>query len=478
MSKVTATAGVCLAMAGLCAPASAATYDGWIIQWPSLITDSDRLFEIGRLGYGEKRYYPLSNISWVDTAADTAAAPDTRFSPNYLMHAITTTPNDPQFTNFLAADELPLRYMNVETAWDYQTGSPNIRIGVFDTGIDTDNTDLKNKIDQAISFVTGDPYAGDKFGHGTNVASLIAAEANNGFGISGVCWGCRLVAVKVLSNTGAGVTSDLAEALRWAAANNIQIINMSLGNGTGGDPGSVLSDAIKAAYDQGILLIAAAGNEGANSVSYPARYDQVISVGAIDPTTGERAAFSNYKDGSELMAPGVDIFGDTFPNIGNVPITSGTSFAAPLAAGVAGLLWSEQPSLTRDEVRSRLSSSTKDLNTPGWDEQTAFGSVDAAAALRVAAFKVKQGKDVVSYPNPFRVRQGGAVTIRPPQDVGLLTVRVYTLDGRQIRTLSGTNEVQWDGVTNGGQTVAAGVYLFQASASNLRDEGRITVIDW
>lgn len=439
------------------------------------------------MGYEEHRYYPLSRISWVMPVSDTASPPDGRFSPNYVSQLLATVPDDTAFQTYPNdVRSLGQSYINLPAAWDYTLGSSDVKIAVLDSGIDTSHLDLVDKYDTAVTFVTGDSFAGDKNGHGTAVAALIAGKANNKAGIAGACPNCRIVSVKVVGDNGRGTSADLSEGLRWAAKQpGVRIINLSMGFPNSGLPNSNFSDAtlqaaVQFAYDQGILLVAAAGDSGNTAVEYPARYDQVVAVGAIDPTDGSRWTSSNYKDGLELTAPGVGVFSDTFSDTKHEPksVGNGTSFAAPLVSGVAGLVWSERPGLSRDEVRNQLNSSAKDLNTPGWDEQTGFGSVDAASALRVAAFAVSGGKDVIGYPNPFRVRTGGTVTIRPPQDVGLLTVKLYSLDGRLLRELSGSNEVTWDGKTAGGQTVSAGVYLFQASANNVKDEGRITVIDW
>lgn len=458
---------------------AAAPSDGWLVSWGSKPPASQRHKELSRLGYIEKKFYPLSNVSWVKAIADTAATPDGRFSPNYLGRIFATTPNDPPFTT-LPATGIAQQYINLPAAWDYQQGSSNVRIAVLDSGIDTGHADLDANIEKAVSYVTGDAYAGDKNGHGTQVAALIAAEANNGVGIAGVCWSCKILSVKVANNSGVVALADLAEGIRYATSENVHIINMSVGFKEFGtnDPGTVLKSAVEQAHNQGILLVGAAGDSNANSMAYPARYDQVMAVGAIDSTTGSRWSNSNYKDDLEIMAPGVSMFSDSFGGAGPVSVGDGTSFAAALVSGVAGLIWSQQPTLTRDEVRGRLNGTAKDLNTPGRDDETGNGSVDAGAALRVAAYQVAGGKDVITYPNPFRVHQGGTVKIRPPQDVGPLTIRLYSLDGRHLRTITGTNEVTWDGKTAGGRTVTAGVYLFQAAGTNLRDEGRITVIDW
>lgn len=461
--------------------------DGWLIQWNKIDSPACRQTELAHLGYTEKKYYPLGNLSWVKAASDTAVAPDHRFSPNYIGELFATVPNDSSFVNYPNdVRSLAQTYINLPAAWDYTQGSSDVRIAILDSGIDTSHLDLKDQYDTAVSFVTGDAFAGDKNGHGTAVAALLAGKGDNKTGIAGVCWKCRIVSVKVIGNNGRGTSADLAEGLRWAAQQpGVRVINMSMGFPNSGLPTSNFSDAnleaaVKYAYDQGILLVGAAGDSGNNGVEYPARYDQVMSVGAIDPTDGTRWSNSNYKDGLELMAPGVGVFSDTSGDTKHEPKSfgNGTSFAAPLVAGVAALVWSEQPGLSRQDVWDRINGSTKDLNTPGWDEQTGFGSVDAAAALRVAAFRVKGGKDVISFPNPFHVRAGGNITIRPSQDVGVLTVKLFSLDGRLLQTLSGTNEVQWDGKTSGGQLVSAGIYLYQASADNVVDEGRITVIDW
>lgn len=482
------SAAIC-AMVGWASSAfSAPSSDGWLIRWESPQSAAERHAHLARLGYTEKNFYRLGNVSWVQAANDSPAAPDTRFSPNYILHAFSHlgTPNDTAFQLYPNDPRsLAQKYINLLDAWDYTTGSNNIRIAVLDCGIDTGHLDLVGQYETAVSYVTGDAYTGDKNGHGTAVAALIAGKRNNKAGIAGACPDCRIVSVKVIGNNGRGTTADLSEGILWAAQYGVHIINLSMGFPNSGLPTSnysnpVLESAIKLAFDQGILIVGAAGDSGSNAVEYPARYDQVMSVGAIDPTDGKRWSSSNYKDGLELMAPGVSLFSDTFGDPAHEPkdIGNGTSFAAAFVSGVAGLVWSQQPTLSRQEVWDRLNSSAKDLEALGWDEQTGFGCVDAGAAVRVAAFATREGKDVISFPNPFRVLQGGNVTIRPAQDVGLLTVRLFSLDGRLLRTLSGTNAVQWDGKTAGGRNVAAGIYLFQASATNLKDEGRITVIDW
>ena len=154
----------------------------------------------------------------------------------------------------------------------------------------------------------------------------------------------------------------------YAADNGAKIINLSLGSN---EPSKTIEDAVHYAYEKGVLITAASGNDG-GSVDYPAAFQEVMAVGAID-STGTKATFSSYGDQLDLVAPGVDIVG--CDAAGNLSYHNGTSFAAPYAAGSAALIWSLNPELTNDQVQWILESSATDLGTAGWDDKYGYGAL-------------------------------------------------------------------------------------------------------
>ncbi|WP_213008576.1 S8 family serine peptidase [Paractinoplanes toevensis] len=261
------------------------------------------------------------------------------------------TPNDPVYTaNF----QPELKEVDVPAAWDTTTGSV-VKIAVIDTGV-TMTGDLTGAVLGGYDFVNNDTEAADDFGHGTTVASLIAARGNNNQGMAGVCWGCAILPVKVLDRTGSGYDSTIAKGITWAVGQGAKIINLSLG-GTGYS--QVLADAVAYANAASVLVVAAAGNDDKSVVNYPAAYPDVLAVGATnrcpnfanDPTctegTTDKAKFSNFNSGNQwvdVAAPGIVTGMDTDGNYNTGE--AGTSFSAPIVSGIAGLLKSYKPNYT------------------------------------------------------------------------------------------------------------------------------------
>ncbi|MBU4511556.1 S8 family serine peptidase [bacterium] len=252
-----------------------------------------------------------------------------------------------------------------------------IIIAVIDTGIDKDHPDLDGNLVGGVNFVSNPPWKDpdpnkwdDDNGHGTHVAGIIAAEDND-TGVVGVAPEAALYALKVLDRTGSGYVSAVVAAIEWATVNDIQVINMSLG---GGDH-LTLDAACSSAYDDGLILVASAGNGGA--VSYPAAYLSVIAVSATD-SSDNLASFSSTGNEVELAAPGVDIY-STYKD-GGYATMSGTSMASPHVAGTAALVWIAYPSWTNDDVRTQLQNTADDLGDAGWDPKYGYGLVDADEA--------------------------------------------------------------------------------------------------
>jgi serine protease len=256
----------------------------------------------------------------------------------------------------------------------------NQKVCIIDTGYEIGHPDLPSasQIVSGSSRESGD-WSTDGNGHGTHVAGTIAAIGDNEVGVVGVNrnGALRLHIVKVFGASGGWIWgSTLIAAADECVENDSTIISMSLG-------GPSYSNAEESAFnrmynEKNILIVAAAGNDGSTSKSYPASYSSVISVGAINRTK-QLATFSQRNDQVDLVAPGVDIK-STFPG-GIYQELSGTSMATPHVSGVAALVWSHFPEKTAQEIRKALEDSAVDLGNPGRDNSFGHGLVDAKDAF-------------------------------------------------------------------------------------------------
>ena len=264
--------------------------------------------------------------------------------------------------------------VNATLAWNNSTGK-NVKIAVLDTGISNSHPDLT--VSGGINLVgkLKNNKWNDDNGHGTHVAGIIAAR-NNTIGVVGVAPDAQLYAVKVLDAYGSGYISDVIEGIDWAVQNNMDVVSMSLGTAT---YSQALNDTSANAYNAGIILVAAAGNSGDGNLStddvlYPAKFDSVIAVSAID-YNNITPVWSADGTEVELAAPGVDIY-SAWLNGGYVN-ASGTSMAAPFVSGVAALIKSKNLSMTPQEIRHTLDYNAIDLGDPGRDRIYGFGLVQA-----------------------------------------------------------------------------------------------------
>ena len=262
-------------------------------------------------------------------------------------------------------------------AWAVTTGAADVLIAVIDSGIDYRHEDLDDgrvRTDIDWDFVNLDDDAMDDNGHGTHVAGSIAAESNNGTGVTGLMWQASLVAYKVCDRSGSCATDAIAKAIRQAAHVDADIINMSLG----GSCAQTIADAVNYAYfDRGTVIVAAAGNEAAG-VSYPAAFPPVIAVGAVD-YNDRLAYFSNFGPEIDVVAPGVNVL-STIPN-DNYETYSGTSMASPQVAAVAGLILAQHPGIENDMVRALIRQAVDDRGAVGYDIRYGYGRINAAKAV-------------------------------------------------------------------------------------------------
>jgi subtilisin len=264
-----------------------------------------------------------------------------------------------------------ISHVNATNVHATGTTGLEIKVGIIDTGIDYTHEDLE--VSGGETFVYGTTDYMDDNGHGTHVAGTVSA-LNNTSGVLGTAPGASLYAIKVLDRYGSGSYSDVIAGIEWGITNNMNILNMSFG---GSSDSRTLKSAVNNAYNVGILLVAAAGNEGFDrkgTITYPAKYNSVIAVGAVD-RDNNRASFSSVGRELELMAPGLDIVSTV---IGGYASYNGTSMAAPHVTGTAALIWQAELGLTNVHIRNSLNETAVTLGDPFLYGN---GLVDALAAI-------------------------------------------------------------------------------------------------
>ena len=265
-----------------------------------------------------------------------------------------------------------INQMNVPTAKNLGYTGKGVKIAVLDTGI-SPHEDLVVSGGTSISSYTTSYY--DDNGHGTHVAGIIGAK-DNSIGTVGAAPDASIYAVKVLGANGSGLTSDIIFGIDWAIANKMNIINLSLGTQ---QDSLALKEAINKATNSGIIVVAAAGNDGnatgtGDTVDYPAKYDNVVAVGATD-SANKKAAFSSAGPAVDVSAPGVSILSTL--NNGSYGYKQGTSMATPYVSGIVALYKEAYPNYNASQIQQLLESNTIDLGIKGRDNLFGFGLVQA-----------------------------------------------------------------------------------------------------
>ena len=294
---------------------------------------------------------------------------------NHIVYA-QEVPDDPDY-----GQQWALPRIDAPAAWDLVTGTRAVTIAIVDSGLDMVHPEFSGRIVAPWDVVYDDGDPEDTCGHGTHVTGILGATGNNAIGIAGMAWDVNLMPVRVLNETCRGTEADVAAGIAYAVAQGAQIINLSLGGDTllpCEEGFQVMNQAVQNAHAAGRLVVAAAGNSGADRLLCPARQVEALAVGATTPDD-TRAGFSNYGEGLDLVAPGQSIYstvpGDSYAE------KSGTSMATPHVAGLAALVWSLFPDLTRDEVRDIMEATADDLGSPGWDADFGFGRINAGRAV-------------------------------------------------------------------------------------------------
>lgn len=391
-----------------------------------------------------------------------AANPNVVFAePDYLVEA-SLVPNDTYYSY-----QWGLPKISAPAAWDVTTGASAVTIAIVDTGIESAHPDLVGRVVGGYDYANGDSDPADDNGHGTMCAGVAAANSNNALGVAGLDWSAKLLAVKVLDSSGSGYTSHVAQGITYSADNGAKVISLSLGASVGS---STLKSAVDYAHGKGSLLVAASGNDGKNTLSYPAAYSNVMAVGATD-STDTLASFSNYGPEQDVVAPGVSIA--TTKLGGSYAYFSGTSASTPYVAGLAGLALAVKPDITNADIASAIRAGAVDLGTAGWDETYGWGRIDAAGAL--AAISTEPAPEPT--PEPATDSEAPVVSVTSPSagatvsrtvtvkasatdNVGVDRVELF-VDGVRLATdSSAPYEFRWDTtkVANGSHTLTAVAY--------------------
>jgi len=281
-------------------------------------------------------------------------------------------PNDPYYAN-----QAHLKAIKAPMAWVKSTGSPSVIVAVVDTGVNGNHPDLAGRLLPGWNTYDNNANFADVYGHGTKVAGTITAATNNGVGVASICWNCMILPVRASQPSGSASYSSLAAGLTWAADHGARVANVSYQiSGS-----STVSAAARYFMGKGGLVFASAGNYSTNDPA--ADNPSIVTVSGTDPSTSNLYSWSNYGNNIDVTAPGCS--GSTTMMSLGYGGGCGTSYASPIAAGVAALIYSVNPSLTPHQVLDVLKESATDLGDAGWDIRFGAGMVDAEKAVAMAS---------------------------------------------------------------------------------------------
>ncbi len=316
------------------------------------------------------------------------------------LYPETIIPNDPGFINqwglrntgqtIGGVTGIPGADINIAPAWDLTTGNENTIISVLDTGIPLTAPEFSGRILPGYDFANNDNDPTDDHGHGTHVTSIMAATGNNSFGIAGVNWSCNIIPIKILDNNGFGFYSWIISGIIMATDSGAKVLNMSVG---GLSYSQGMKDAVDYALNLGSIIVAAMGNGNFEYDVWPARYNNVISVGALNNIDRRAVPFcwgggSNFGNHIDFVAPGDWILGLDYPNPTQTTYKCGTSMSTPMVAGLISLMLGLDLSLNLQQIYDKLKFYAHDQigdpseDTPGWDKYYGWGRIDAYSVIQ------------------------------------------------------------------------------------------------
>ena len=398
--------------------------------------------------------------------------------PNFVCSG-NSIPNDPNFASrqwsMVNNGTFPLSPatadadIDMDLAWDIETGDPNLLVAVLDSGMKLDHPEFAGRIwvntsetldgiDNDGNNYVDDVYGGwdfanndndptDDHGHGTNVGGIALATGNNGIGYAGVNWNSQIMAVKILDQNNSGFYSWMAEGIYYAVDNGVKVMNMSVG---GNSPSVTLEDAVNYAYANNVSLVVSTGN-GDTALQYPSRYANSIAVGSTNPDDSRTSPFfwsatsgSNFGPEIDVVAPGNYIYGLSHTSNTNYnSYWGGTSQAAPHVAGLISLMVSIKPSITVDEINTILIQTSEDQvgpiseDTPGFDNYFGHGRINAFQALSSNLLSTtdfdSNPNEISMYPNPVSINgKLNFVNLKPSS----YDIMVYSISGQNVTSFS------------------------------------------
>ncbi len=401
-----------------------------------------------------ERDYPVTLVEWNDTMDFASVASKKPYTNQWGLEAI-----------------------QAAEGWAVTTGDAGVMVAVIDTGVDADHPDLAGHVIDGHDYADGDNDPEDLHGHGTHVAGIIAGQGSHTGGVVGVAPGVTILAIRALNAQGQGYMFDIAMAIEEAVRRGADVINLSIRS----PKSRILEEAIRNAVNRGVIVVAAAGNSGLPEVAYPAAYEGVVAVSALDEE-GNLAPFSNHAVAT-VVAPGVKIFSTLLD--GEYGVKSGTSMAAPHVAGLAALLVSAYPRMTAGAIRQRIAFKTDDLGTAGPDSLYGHGRVNARRVLTGLRPPAHDLDEVVVFPNPVRFSTAARGTVKFAGLTEGSTVRIFTLTGNEVKAVTlGSNgtiingdQVEWDGRNDQGDQAAMGTYFYLVTdPSGGRKTGKLGVL--
>lgn len=298
-----------------------------------------------------------------------------------------------------------LAITNTLDAWDVTVGSSAITIAIIDTGIDIYHEEFVGRISSLskniVTGVVGLSAVKDDYGHGTMVAGIIGATKDNTVGIAGITQNTVLLVIKANQpGEGSFTDSSIIAGIYYAIEQGADIINLSLGSSY---PNADMNAAIEAATSAGIIVVGASGNDGTSDLMYPASFDDVISVSAVD-STKTIASYSNTNNAVDLSAPGSDII--TTSMDGTYMSGSGTSFAAPHVTGILALYKSIYPNANVNEIKSKVYQTAMDLGTSGYDNAYGNGLINADQLLTAHFYTITYDSSPGTAVEPSYILEG------------------------------------------------------------------------
>ncbi len=365
------------------------------------------------------------------------------------LHRLFLNPNDQYYSS---SNQWNLFKINAAQAWDISTGSPSIVVAVTDNAIYTTHPDLINKLVPGYDVANNDnnpnPALGNDGDHGTHVSGIVGAQTNNSTGIASIGYNTSVMPVKIGRDSDGALIAGY-EGIAWAANNGAHVINMSWG---GGGYSSYGQNVINNAYNQGCILVAAAGNDGVETVFYPAGYNNVVAV-ASTTSSDAKSSFSQFGNWITVSSPGSYIL-SSVPNT-SYSYKSGTSMASPLVAGLVGLMKSVNPALPQADVIYCLTSTCDNIDAAnsGYIGKLGSGRINAYAAMQcMQATLVSLDAGITNIAQPTGTVCNSSVTpMVVLKNFGMntltnVTIR-YQLDAGAIQTYN------WTGNLSTGQFV-------------------------